>query len=301
MTDADVDGSHIRTLLLTFFFRQMQELIDRAYVYIAQPPLYQVSRKKRQEYVQNDAELNHILISTSVRRTWCFGAPTANGRSMPDELRRAILEVLASLLALQADGPAQRRRLFRLVARCPQRRHLPDYMVKVREGNEEDPLLSRRGGPALGFALKTGTCGSSARCMRRKKSGRFVTKPGAKPRRAVLYELHESGDRQAADANSRRRDSTPSSFFSLDEPIYELTRGEGEKEAVTPVFNLFPKSSTTCWRSAAAACTIKRFKGLGEMNAKELYSTTMDPETRNSSGSASTTTTARGRSRCSTP
>src|SRR5438067_13665087 len=136
MTDADVDGSHIRTLLLTCFFRQMTELVRAGKIYIAQPPLYQIKRKKREEYVDDDVQLNKILIT--------LGAEDVRLKNLADdkELSAAQLkDILESLERLAKLSESIRRHggdfeSF-LTERAKKTGKLPSYLVKVREGNDE--------------------------------------------------------------------------------------------------------------------------------------------------------------------
>src|ERR1700736_5431890 len=136
MTDADVDGSHIRTLLLTFFFRQMNELVRAGKIYIAQPPLYQIKRKKREEYVDDDVQLNKILIS--------LGAEDVKLKNLADskEITAAQLkDILESLEKLAKLSEAVRRHggdfESYLEERSSKSGKLPTYLVKVRDGNDE--------------------------------------------------------------------------------------------------------------------------------------------------------------------
>ena len=94
MTDADVDGAHIRTLLLTFFYRRMPELIDKGYVYIAQPPLYKVERKKKSEYVLTDGELTEKLLTLGLDD---FEVKDKSGAALPADRARALLVLLAEI------------------------------------------------------------------------------------------------------------------------------------------------------------------------------------------------------------
>src|SRR5437763_121777 len=136
MTDADVDGSHIRTLLLTFFFRQMTDLVRAGKIYIAQPPLYQIKRKKREEYVDDDVQLNKILIS--------LGAEDVRLKNLADEKEvtaAQLKDILESLEKLAKLSESVRRHggdfeAF-LAKRNSRSGKLPTYLVKVREGNEE--------------------------------------------------------------------------------------------------------------------------------------------------------------------
>src|SRR5438874_10322780 len=136
MTDADVDGSHIRILLLTFFYRQMPQLVKQGFVYIAQPPLYQITRRKRVEYVDDDAELNKILIQ--------LGTEDVRLRNLADNTelsQKQLAEILELLESLDKYANALRRHGGDfgeyIERRNPSTHDLPKYLVKIRAGNDE--------------------------------------------------------------------------------------------------------------------------------------------------------------------
>jgi DNA gyrase subunit B len=136
MTDADVDGSHIRTLLLTFLYRQMPGLLDAGYIYIAQPPLYRIKRKKREQYVDNDADLNRILLE--------LGSEDVNllrlrdKHSFPGQKLDRIVEALARLEAIGSGVGRTGCPLSLYLDQQNQKTHaLPRFLAKIRTGNEE--------------------------------------------------------------------------------------------------------------------------------------------------------------------
>ncbi len=276
MTDADVDGSHIRTLLLTFFCRQMEELVRAGYLYIAQPPLYLVSRKKRQEYVQDDAALNKILIELGADEA-VLRTPGDNGKVYEAEELKSILETLATLgrysNSIEGNGGS-----FQNYLAARHDGKLPEFMVKIREGNEE--ILHY-------FAEEQVLRNFSAENRDLRLFGEVATEEeleaaggtGVISRRAVLYELHESHPIEKLLARLEEKGVDPGRFFAMDEPLYEIVEGDGDKEKVVPLFSV-PEIFDKVLEIGRRGVSIKRFKGLGEMNAKELYSTTMDPATR---------------------
>jgi DNA gyrase subunit B len=278
MTDADVDGSHIRTLLLTFFYRQMPDLVRRGYVYIAQPPLYQIARKKRIEYVDDDAQLNRILIQ--------LGTEEVRLRSIEGnkELsQNQLSEILELLEALDKYANGLRRKggdfATYLEHRDAKTHLLPQHLVKVREGNDETVHfflnredLARFGqeNPDLDLGL-SGEQESDTTLLEKARNGTT--------RRARHEELYESSAIKDLLEQLSKKGFSVDHYSAQDKPLFEILEGEGEKQQVRPLFAI-PEILTAIKEVGRRGLSVKRFKGLGEMNPKELFETTMNPTRR---------------------
>src|SRR6516164_951485 len=280
MTDADVDGSHIRTLLLTFFFRQMTDLVRAGRIYIAQPPLYQIKRKKREEYVEDDTRLNKILIS--------LGAEDVRLKNLADEKEftaAQIKDILESLEKLAKLSEAVRRHggdfETYLAQRSSRSGKLPNYLVKVRDGNEEsahyfhdEKAVRKFHHENLDLNLFDTQMGQELLPL-----GEAPARANGTRRRGRLVELHESAAIEKIIAELARKGLKVDHYAASDRPIFELIEGEGEKSIAHPLFSI-PEILQKILEIGRRGVQIKRFKGLGEMNAKELFETTMNPDKR---------------------
>ena len=273
MTDADVDGSHIRTLLLTFFCRHMPDLVKRGYLYIAQPPLYLVTRKKRSEYVQDNDELNKILIDLGAGEVTL--RTVDKSREFTAEELKSILENLSSLSRFQKSIAGNGGNFQAYLDARRADGHLPEYMVRIREGNAESVLYFTDEASLSAFASANRDLG----LFDEQLSDEELSKITGPSRRAVLHELHESTAITKLFGRLNELGVDTKTFYSMDQPIFELVEGDADKKAATPIFIISDILSKVLEISAKGV-QIKRFKGLGEMNAKQLFETTMDPETR---------------------
>jgi DNA gyrase subunit B len=274
MTDADVDGSHIRTLLLTFFYRQMPQLVKRGFVYIAQPPLYQITRKKRVEYVEDDAQLNRILIQ--------LGTEDVRLRNLADDKelsQKQLAEILECLESLDKYARAVRRHggdfTDYIEYRHPHTQELPKHLVKVREGNNEAVYY---------FHTETELALFGSENPDLRLFGETETEEEQKPRngptrRARHVELHESKALEQLLVKLAQKGLNIEHYSAQDKPLFELIEGEGEGAKVTPLFSIAEILAGVV-EAGKRGLAIKRFKGLGEMNAKELFETTMNPAKR---------------------
>ena len=270
MTDADVDGSHIRTLLLTFFYRQMPQLVKQGFVYIAQPPLYSITRKKRTDYVDDDAQLNRILLQN--------GTEEVRLKNLADDREftpKQLEEILALLESLDKHATYIRRLggdFASYVDKRDKEGTLPQHMAKIRHGNDETVHYFLSSEDLDAFKAANGDLfGVEVEGERRKEGP---------TRRAKTFDLHLEG-KAIADLLSKlsKKGFAVEHYSAQDKPLFELTEGDGEKAVVTPLFSI-PEILAGVKAVGKKGIQIYRFKGLGEMDAKELFETTMNPTKR---------------------
>jgi DNA gyrase subunit B len=282
MTDADVDGAHIRTLLLTFFFRQMSALIDRGHVFVAQPPLYRVKRKGREQYIYDDRRLHAWLQELGVEGTRLvirWGAERMT-ELCEDDLRK-LLSVCERMETHQAVI-ARRGVKFGEYLALRRGGALPIYIVRT-EGKSrymytEEELRAfldeekRRRGAEVEILAENGHEQPAA------EGGEEAPKAG-EPHAVQIVELHESREAAKTLVQLQELGFNAEDFLRRSEegdfPFYRLTNN-GDVLEVRSLGEVLPAVR----EMGRKGLEIQRYKGLGEMNAEELSSTTMSPDSR---------------------
>ncbi|NAR79555.1 DNA topoisomerase (ATP-hydrolyzing) subunit B [Acinetobacter haemolyticus] len=272
MTDADVDGSHIRTLLLTFFFRQMPELVERGYIYIAQPPLYKLKKGKQEQYLQDNEALETFLISNAIDELALHvsaDAPAISG------------EALASVIA---DYQVSQKSLQRLTQRYPA--SLLDGLLeldafKIDHNHEREYVETwaeqlRSAIEALQPNLRPEI---SLEAFEREnaqgeKSAHYWPRVTVYVHNLPHSYLLDAGLLNSAEY-ARLLKNSKSWFKLLEEGAY-LQKGERRIQVAS-----FHQVWQHILQDSRRGMMIQRYKGLGEMNAEQLWETTMDPENRN--------------------
>jgi len=261
MTDADVDGSHIRTLLLTFFYRQMPELIERGHIYIGQPPLYKIKQGKQEQYLKDDAELNDYLLARALDAAALLfdpESPPLQAGALEQLLRDFMAATLANVRLAQrydamflsylidserfltewdeekASSWAQQLTV-RLNANCPPSVR---YEIEVSRGEEGLELVVHK--------LTHGV--TQTKRVRRD----FFRGPEYRLIGRLADTLH-----------------------GLVQPGARIIRGKAEQEVAS-----FAEAYEWLMAESRKGRAIQRFKGLGEMNPEQLWETTVNPETR---------------------
>ncbi|MGH8205133.1 MAG: LAGLIDADG family homing endonuclease, partial [Steroidobacteraceae bacterium] len=264
-TDADVDGSHIRTLLLTFFYRQMPELIERGHVYIAQPPLFKIKRGKQEMYVKDEAELDQLLLTSALDDAALHvnpEAPPLSGSAL-EMLARQYMEVKA--IIGRWSRRYDRRLLEQLLAMRPVgEQQFGDAAWLEGWVKELEARLNADGSLVHSYALS----------VRRNEAGEperidvTRTEHGVTTEKHLQPEFFESAEYgRIAELGTTLTDFIGAGAF--------VSR-DGERQDIAS----FPEAVTWLLEQARKGQAIQRYKGLGEMNPEQLWDTTMNPETR---------------------
>ena len=256
MTDADVDGAHIRTLLLTFFFRQYQEMVEKGYVYIAQPPLYRAHNARFEKFIKDDAELNDFLLH---RVSEDVTIVAENGRSYTGQ---DLLDLMRRIEKLEvrvndAENTGMPRDLFLALVMYDR----PVDAELVQSGSEDLLQWLNGHGYLLTLEREASEEGEERVFAVFESTGSHHTRRGMEFFASRLY-------RQSWQLFDALR--TECGGFS-----FTLRRRDGEAKADS-IFSLMQMTLD----EARRGINIQRYKGLGEMNPEQLWVTTMNPENR---------------------
>ncbi len=264
MTDADVDGSHIRTLLLTFFYRQMPELIRRGHIYIAQPPLYKIKKGKQEQYVKDDAELNAHLLQLALENAKLQvndGAPAMSDSAL-ETLANEYMRL--TLVFNRMERKVNRDILESMLKVTPlTSEQLGDQKLAEKFGSSLLTYLNRELDPTSQYSVDTPIDEN------KQYSVRFSRRVYGNDYEVVL----DPAFFKSPDYNTLTSLST-----KLDGMLGEgavIKRGERELQSSS-----FQEIMEWLLKESERGLTIQRYKGLGEMNPEQLWETTMDPSQR---------------------
>ena len=258
MTDADVDGSHIRTLLLTFFYRHMQSVIDKGFLYIAQPPLFKVAEGKKETYLKDEKEMSKFLL-----------ARIGDDRSLTSEMSGAS-SAGAKLVALLEKMEEYRGHIEKLA-----RRGIPEGVIRAlldRGMASKSEFGDRKKVEDLAKAARAFDVEKSDVVADEEHSGwalELVQRVGGVPRASRIDAEFVGGFEM-----KRIRETARAIGAFLDGPYVVTRNGETERHYTLPAV------VDAIYESAKKGLVINRYKGLGEMNPEQLWQTTMNPETR---------------------
>lgn len=272
MTDADVDGSHIRTLLLTFFYRHMPQLVENDFVYIAQPPLYRVSRKKTSRYIHSEREMDDYLLELGLSDLQVKRAGNVVDHEKLKPIAEAILEIESFISRIERKGSPFREYL----ARRNSKGELPRYVAHLVDKEQ--------------FVFTEEELASLKRGYEEAERARHEETLASIPQEEVTPEMREFRPKGLAFteffddvvwADLQRHLKTVDCLLEQylipnGKEIFTLIEG---KDRETPLFTL--KEFIDAVRANGRRdIEIQRYKGLGEMNADQLWETTMDPTKR---------------------
>ncbi len=259
MTDADVDGSHIRTLILTFFFRQMPAIIERGYLYIAQPPLYRAKKGNKEQYLKDEPSLFEYLLQAGIDSA----VVTVNGKEIKgDELMNILRSNSKYLKSIERHSRRSNPDVLKLLISNGIKADVIRDEMKLNAAKEKlTEQLGKMGYTAENTISKEEDGTFSLKIRTRLEGTSKVTLIGATLLQSLEYEEMISN-------------------YNASEGIHDQKIGLKLNDSQTKTYSSMAQVLESVQEHSRSGMNIQRYKGLGEMNPEQLWETTMDPERR---------------------